>query len=72
MRKWIIYNKIILKGTILGAIAGYVYHRLVGCSNGTCLISSKPVNSTVYFAVMGTILFSLFKKETGSERNDKR
>ena len=72
MKKWIINNKIILAGTILGAIAGYVYYRLVGCPDGTCLISSKPVNSTVYFAVMGTILFSLFKKETGSERNDKR
>jgi Family of unknown function (DUF6132) len=72
MKKWIIKNKIILTGTILGAIAGYFYYRLVGCSDGTCLISSKPVNSTVYFALMGTILFSLFKKETGSERNNKR
>jgi hypothetical protein len=72
MRKWIINNKIILAGTILGAFAGYVYYRLVGCPGGTCLISSKPVNSTIYFAVMGTILFSLFKKETGSERNNKR
>ncbi len=71
MKKWIINNKIILTGTILGAFAGYFYYRLIGCSNGTCLISSKPVNSTVYFAVMGAILFSLFKKEKGSERNDK-
>jgi hypothetical protein len=44
---------------------------LIGCSNGTCLISSKPVNSTVYFAVMGAILFSLFKKETGGEQKGK-
>ncbi len=72
MWKWIINNKIILTGTILGAFGGYFYYRLIGCSNGTCLISSKPVNSTVYFAVMGAILFSLFRKETGSERNDKR
>jgi hypothetical protein len=72
MKKWIINNKIILTGTILGAFAGYFYYRLIGCSNGTCLISSKPVNSTIYFAVMGAILFSLFKRETGSERNDKR
>ena len=71
MKKWIINNKIILAGTILGAFAGYFYYRSIGCSNGTCLISSKPVNSTVYFAVMGAILFSLFKKETGGEQKDK-
>ena len=67
MRKWIFNNKIIIAGTILGAFAGYFYYRLIGCPGGTCLISSKPVNSTVYFALMGAILFSLFKKGTGSE-----
>jgi len=72
MKKWITNNKIIITGTILGAFAGYFYYRLIGCSGGNCLISSKPVNSTVYFAMMGAILFSLFKKKTSSERNDKR
>jgi len=72
MKKWIINNKIILTGTMLGAFTGYFYYRFIGCSSGTCLIGSKPVNSTVYFAVMGAILFSLFKKQTGGERNDKR
>jgi hypothetical protein len=72
MKKWITNNKIIITGTILGAFAGYLYYRLIGCSGGNCLISSKPVNSTVYFAMMGAILFSLFKKKTSSERNDKR
>jgi hypothetical protein len=46
---------------------GYFYYRLIGCANGTCLISSKPLNSTVYFALLGAILFSLFKKKTGGE-----
>ena len=72
MRKWILNHKIILAGAILGAFAGYFYYRFIGCSGGTCLISSKPVNSTVYFAVMGAIFFSLFKKETGDGRKDKR
>jgi hypothetical protein len=72
MRKWIFTNKIILTGAMGGAVAGYLYYRLIGCSSGTCLISSKPVNSTVYFSVMGAILFSLFKKQTRGERNSKR
>lgn len=71
MKRWLIKNKIILTGTILGAFAGYFYYLFIGCSNGTCLISSKPVNSTIYFAVMGAVLFSLFKKETGHKRNNK-
>jgi hypothetical protein len=72
MKKWIINNKIILTGTILGAFAGYFYYHFIGCSGGACLISSKPANSTFYFAVMGAILFSLFKKETGEGRKEKK
>jgi Family of unknown function (DUF6132) len=67
MKKWLSKNKLILIGTILGAVAGYFYYRFIGCSNGTCLISSRPLNSTVYFAVLGAILFSLFKRKTGGE-----
>jgi hypothetical protein len=67
MKKWILNNKLILTGAILGSIGGYFYYRLIGCANGTCLISSKPLNSTVYFALLGAILFSLFKKKTGGE-----
>lgn len=72
MKKWVINNKIILTGTLLGALAGYFYYHFIGCSGGSCLISSKPVNSTVYFAVMGAVFFSLLKKQTGDERKDKR
>jgi TctA family transporter len=72
MKKWLINNKIILTGMVLGALAGYFYYRFIGCSAGTCLISSKPVNSTLYFAVMVAFFFSLFKKEKNENTNDKR
>lgn len=67
MKKWILDNKLMITGAALGAMGGYFYYRLVGCSNGTCLISSKPFNSTVYFAVLGAVLFNLFKKKTSKE-----
>lgn len=51
-------------GALLGAIAGYLYWRLVGCSSGTCMITSKPFNSTIYGSIMGALLFGLFKKDT--------
>ncbi len=47
-------------GVILGAIAGYAYYYFVGCASGTCAITSKPLNSTIYGAVMGGLLFNLF------------
>ncbi|HTM67321.1 MAG TPA: DUF6132 family protein [Flavipsychrobacter sp.] len=56
--------KLTLIGIIVGAIAGYLYYYFVGCSSGTCAITSKPLNSTVYGALMGGLVFNLFKRET--------
>lgn len=63
MKKFISENKLYLIGAVAGAIGGFLYWKLVGCSSGTCMITSSPRNSTVYFAVMGAILFGMFKKE---------
>ncbi|WP_396145795.1 DUF6132 family protein [Flavobacterium sp.] len=50
-------------GVVIGAIAGYAYYHYVGCASGTCAITSKPLNSTLYGSLMGGLLFSLFVKE---------
>jgi len=50
-------------GVIVGAIAGYSYYHYVGCASGTCAITSKPINSTLYGSLMGGLLFNLFVKE---------
>ncbi|MBK6611195.1 MAG: hypothetical protein IPI59_00495 [Sphingobacteriales bacterium] len=50
-------------GLLLGATAGYFYWQFIGCSSGTCAITSNPVNSTLYGAVMGGLLFSIFQKD---------
>lgn len=63
MKKWFKNNVLLLTGAILGAVAGLMYWKFVGCSAGTCPITSKPVNSTLYGALMGGLLFSIFKKE---------
>lgn len=49
-------------GIAVGAIAGYLYYYFVGCASGTCAITSKPFNSTLYGAVMGGLLFNMFIK----------
>ncbi|MEZ5018495.1 MAG: DUF6132 family protein [Flavipsychrobacter sp.] len=63
-------NKLVLIGVVLGAIGGYLYYYFVGCASGTCAITSKPLNSTAYGAMMGGLFFSIFdnnKKITNNE-----
>lgn len=51
-------------GIVVGAIMGYLYFFYVGCASGTCAITSKPLNSTLYGALMGGLLFNMFVKST--------
>lgn len=55
--------KITALGILIGAVGGYLYYHFVGCASGTCMITSKPLNSSLYGAMMGGLLFSSFKKE---------
>lgn len=47
-------------GVIVGLVAGYLYYQEIGCISGTCAITSKPLNSTLYGGLMGGLLFNLF------------
>jgi C4-dicarboxylate transporter len=51
-------------GIVIGALAGYAYYFYVGCASGTCAITSKPLNSTLYGALMGGLVFNMFFKDT--------
>jgi len=51
----LILNLRILIGLVLGAIAGYAYYYFIGCSSGTCAITSNPVNSTLYGVMLGAL-----------------
>ena len=67
MKKWFKNNALYLIGAAAGAIAGYFYWQQVGCTSGTCMITSKPINSTLYGALMGSLLLGMFKKEKKKE-----
>lgn len=54
-------NKLALIGAGIGAVLGYLYFYYIGCSSGSCPITSKPLNSTLYGALMGTLFFSMFE-----------
>lgn len=59
----IIKYKLTIIGIIIGAIGGYLYYYFVGCASGTCAITSKPLNSTLYGALMGGLLLNTFQKD---------
>ena len=56
-------HKLTLLVIVVCGISGYVYYYYVGCASGTCSITSDPMNSTLYGALMGGLLFSNFTKE---------
>ncbi len=70
MNKLLRYRLEIL-GVIAGAIAGWCYWYFVGCASGTCLITSRPLNSSLYGAVLGFLIFSMFKKGEPKEQKQE-
>jgi Family of unknown function (DUF6132) len=64
IRVFIRQHYLTLLGIGFGALAGYLYYQQVGCNSGSCAITSKPLKSTLYGALMGGLLFNIFKKET--------
>lgn len=70
IKRWMIW----VVGILIGAVAGYLYWYYVGCVSGSCAITSSPINSTLYGAVMGGLLVNTFnykRKETEDKRELK-
>jgi uncharacterized protein YcfJ len=63
MKKFAKKHLFTLAGAVIGAVAGYFYWKFIGCTTGSCAITSNPFNSTLYGAVMGGLLVSTFKKD---------
>jgi hypothetical protein len=49
-------------GIAIGAVVGYLYWYFQGCENG-CSISGSPLNSSMYFAMIGGIAAGLYNKK---------
>ncbi|HEX5024637.1 MAG TPA: DUF6132 family protein [Agriterribacter sp.] len=67
MKRWILKNKLFFVGAALGAATGFLYWRFIGCNSGSCAITSSPINSTLYFSILGALALSMFKtKDAGN------
>lgn len=63
MKKFAKKQLFTIMGIAVGAVAGFFYWKCIGCSTGSCAITSNSFNSTLYAAAMGGLLLSTFKKE---------
>jgi hypothetical protein len=45
-----------LVGILVGGIAGFMYYYLVGCSSGTCSITSSPYASIGWGSMLGLFI----------------
>lgn len=48
-------------GAVAGGGLGFAYYKFVGCSTGTCPLTSNPFLSTLYGMVVGALVASSFK-----------
>ncbi|WP_321480119.1 DUF6132 family protein [uncultured Bacteroides sp.] len=55
-------NSLFLIGAVIGAIGGYLYWFYVGCASGTCPITSSPIMSVIWGAILGGLILSMFQK----------
>ena len=51
----------ILIGAVVGGVLGFGWYKFVGCSTGTCPLTSNPVISTLYGTVVGALIAGSFR-----------
>ncbi len=56
------FNFLPVIGAVVGAIGGYIYYIEIGCTSGSCAITSNPYMSMLWGAALGYLIFDLFKK----------
>ena len=48
-------------GVVIGGGLGFAYYKFVGCSTGTCPLTSHPVISTIFGAMLGGLMATSFR-----------
>lgn len=56
---------------LIGAAGGYLYWQQIGCSSGSCAITSNPINSAIYGAMMGVLAINAILPQKKRTENGK-
>jgi len=51
----------IVIGLLAGGGLGFAWYKFVGCSTGSCPLTSNPIISTIYGAVLGVLVATSFR-----------
>jgi len=52
-------NRFSIIGGIIGGAGGYLYWYKIGCTTGTCPITSSPIMSTLWGVLLGVLFFRM-------------
>ncbi len=64
------FNFLPVIGAVVGAIGGYIYYIEVGCTSGSCAITSNPYMSMLWGAAIGYLVFDLFKRRKPRQKSE--
>jgi xanthosine utilization system XapX-like protein len=56
--------RITIFSIVVGLIGGYAYWKFIGCTSGTCPLTSNWYNSTLIGGVFGYLISDSFQKKT--------
>ena len=69
---WIKKHRVTIIGGLVGAIGGFLYWKFVGCSSGTCPITSNPLNSSLYGVLIGSLFGNSIQTRKEKEKEPKQ
>jgi len=58
-----------IAGLLVGAGGGYLYYYFIGCNSGSCAITSNPYMSILWGALLGYLVFDMFKPKAKSQKD---
>jgi hypothetical protein len=64
------FNFLPVIGAVVGATGGYIYYIEIGCTSGSCAITSNPYMSMLWGAAIGYLVFDLFKRRKKRVKSD--
>lgn len=71
-KKKVKFNFLPVIGAVAGALGGYLYYIEVGCTSGSCAITSNPYLSMLWGAAIGYLVFDMFKKRKSRRKSEIR
>ena len=57
---------------LVGCAGGWLYYRYVGCTTGTCAVTSSPWLSTGFGCVLGSLLYTVLWPGRGKRQDCDR